>query len=207
MKDAAPTCSLFTIGHSGHSLDRFLKLLVVNGVTAVADVRSRPYSRFNPQFNREVLGNFLRSNRIYYVFLGDELGARRVEPECYVANKARYDRIVQLPTFQSGLTRVRNGLADHRIALMCAEKDPITCHRSILVCRHLRDGATTINHILEDGSLESGVSAESRLLGLLRLDMPELFGSREEMVERAYDAQAEKIAYVRSGEPSDDQGV
>src|SRR4051812_41051246 len=91
--------TIFSVGHSDHNIQRFIDLLLHNGISAVADVRSMPYSRFNPQFNREQLKAALKAVRIRYVFLGDELGARRSEPECYVEGKARYELIARTPRF------------------------------------------------------------------------------------------------------------
>ncbi len=187
---------LFTVGHSDHSLDHFVSMLRNFDVTAVADVRSSPFSRFTPQFNEEVVRAFLKKSRIYYVPLGAELGARRVEQECYVEKKARYELIAKTPMFERGLDRLRHGLEQHRIALMCAEKDPITCHRAILVARHLRSPQLEIAHILANGALEESRGIEDRLLDLLRASEGDLFGDRQALVERAYDLQAEKIAYV-----------
>lgn len=130
--------SLFTIGHSDHDIDRFLDLLREYHVDAVADVRSQPYSRHQPQFNRESLAEAVKTIDAKYVFLGRELGARRLEPESYDGNRARYDLIRHLPAFQEGLARIQRGVESNRIALLCAEKDPVTCHRTILVCRELR---------------------------------------------------------------------
>ena len=62
---------IFTVGHSTHSIQDFMKLLKSRGITAIADVRSAPYSRFQPQFNREVLTKSLKDSGIEYVFLGD----------------------------------------------------------------------------------------------------------------------------------------
>lgn len=197
------TRTLFTIGHSNHELDRFAELLRQHNVTAIADVRSSPYSRFNPQFNRDVLEAALRRRGVRYVFVGDELGARRSETDCYVDRKARYDLIAKTPEFAEGLARIRRGLADHQVALMCAEKDPLTCHRTILICRHLRGFAIEIAHILEDGSLESMQQAEDRLLALMRVPSQDLFRGKDELIEEAYDKQAEKIAYVEP-EPAPD---
>ncbi|MBI3517409.1 MAG: DUF488 domain-containing protein, partial [Proteobacteria bacterium] len=123
---------LLTVGHSNHPVERFLALLTRHGVTALGDVRSFPRSRFNPQFNRERLDAALREHGIGYVFLGDALGGKRddVAARDYVAMAAA-------PAFQAGLARVREGAARHRVALMCAEKDPLDCHRFVLVCRHL----------------------------------------------------------------------
>ena len=128
---------VFTIGHSTHPPERFLALLRQHGITALCDVRSRPYSRLNGQFNRENLQESLRESGITYVFLGKELGARSEDASCYVRGKVQYDHLARTELFKKGLDRVRQGMKDYRIALMCAEKDPLVCHRAILVARHL----------------------------------------------------------------------
>ncbi|HDZ91544.1 MAG: DUF488 domain-containing protein [Deltaproteobacteria bacterium] len=188
---------LYTIGHSTHSLDSFIELLSMHGITAVCDVRSAPYSRFNPQFNRETLQEELKKNRIAYVFLGRELGPRSDDPACYVENKVDYNLLSRTGLFQEGLKRVRQGMGAYRIALMCAEKDPIICHRTILVCRHLRARGVRIRHILEDGAIEENDQAIGRLLRILKLPERDLFHSPMEMIEQAYDQQARKIAHRR----------
>ena len=193
------TKELFTIGHSNHRMFDFLRLVRSHGVNALVDVRSHPYSRLHPQFNRKVLAADLRKAKIAYVFLGQELGARRVETACYVDGRADYGSIAELPIFQEGLKRVREGIRQYRITLMCAERDPIDCHRVILVCRHLRKEGITLKHIREDGSLETHADLETRLVDRLEIE-PDLFnGTRdfERLVEKAYDIQGEKIAYVR----------
>lgn len=195
MGEARPT--LLTIGHSAHDLDAFLRLLVKHAVTAIADVRSQPYSRMYPQFNRETLAAALRSAGVQYVYLGKELGARRDERAAYRDGQARYELIRPLPAFREGLERVRRGLASHRIALLCAEKDPLTCHRAILVCRELR-GELEISHIREDGSLESTAQLELRLLDAVGLAPENLFCTRAELIEQAYDLHAVRIAYTES---------
>lgn len=193
---AAPTRpTVFTVGHSNLELPAFLALLSKHQVEAVADVRSSPFSKYVPQFNRDVLEIALRKANVRYVPMGRELGARRGEPECYVESKARYELIAKAPLFQEGLERVRKGAEKFRLAMMCAEKDPLTCHRTILVCRHLKP-ALDIRHILEDGSLESADQAEERLLDLLGLPAGDLFQSKADFIEQAYDKQGEKIAYV-----------
>jgi uncharacterized protein (DUF488 family) len=194
MSDRAARPSLFTIGHSNHEMEAFVALLNQHGVTAIADVRSQPYSRFTPQFNREVLAEALKRVGIRYVYFGRELGARRSERESYRAGQARYELIKELPAFREGLDRIRRGVGTQRIALMCAEKDPITCHRTVLVCRQLR-ADLDIGHILDDGTIETNEQAESRLLDLAGLPPGNLFQPRAELVEQAYDAQADKIAY------------
>ena len=115
-------CTVLTIGHSTHALEAFVALLQEHYVNAVADVRSAPYSRFNPQFNREPLAEALGSEAIRYVFLGDALGGRSDDPACYEGGRIRYDRVAATQSFRSGLTRVVQGAARYRIALMCAEE-------------------------------------------------------------------------------------
>src|SRR5262245_42911466 len=100
MTPLAPT--IYTIGHSNHPLERFIGLLQENNITAVANVRSNPYSRHNPQYNREQLASALRDRGIAYVFVGKELGARSDDPGCYVDGKVQYGRLSQTPLFQAG---------------------------------------------------------------------------------------------------------
>jgi uncharacterized protein (DUF488 family) len=194
---------VLTIGHSVHPIEKFIELLTMHGITALCDVRSSPYSRFTPQFNRELLKTELAKHRIAYIYLGAELGPRSGDPTCYVNGKVRYDRLAGTDLFQQGLQRLEKGMASYRIALMCAEKDPIVCHRMILVCRQLSANGILISHIREDGSLEDHRSAEARLLGLLKIPKEDLFSTPEEQVSRAYDLQGEKIAYAIQEEEKD----
>jgi uncharacterized protein (DUF488 family) len=190
---------LFTIGHSTQSWEQFLSLLLQHRIGAVGDVRSSPYSARLPQFNREILDQALRSANIRYVFLGNELGARRAERECYVAGVARYDHIARTDAFRLGLERVRSGAGRFRLALMCAEKDPLECHRTILICRQLRD-QMSISHILSHGEIETQADAESRLLAEERIPADDLFASRAQLLATAYDRRGDKIAYHECGE-------
>jgi uncharacterized protein (DUF488 family) len=156
---------LFTIGHSNHSIEAFILLLEQQGIKAVADVRSHPFSRYLPHFNKSEITASLSAVGIRYVFLGKELGARPEDLSCYdTGGKALYDRIAATPIFASGIQRLLKGAANYKISLMCAEKDPITCHRTILVCHKLKEFNLQINHILSDGSLESHQDVEARLL-------------------------------------------
>jgi uncharacterized protein (DUF488 family) len=193
---------VFTIGHSNHAIEHFLGLLTAHGITLVADVRSNPYSEYSPQFNRELMQQKLRGAGVEYVFLGRELGARRTEEGCYVDGRAKYDVIRGLPAFRSGLDRVFQETERHRVSILCSEADPLTCHRTILVCPELKalHPDIKITHILGDGTMESHEHAEKRLIRLHKLQ-PELFGelnSTSGLIERAYDMQAERIAYKRS---------
>lgn len=186
---------LFTVGHSNRSIEEFIELLRFSDVSAVADVRSHPYSHRLPHFNRESISERLHDAGIAYVFLGEELGARRSESGCYVDGRAEYDLIEQTPLFQSGLDRVRQGAERYRVALMCAEMDPVTCHRSVLIAKALRS-EFEIRHIVSRDEIESHDEAERRLLRIWRLDHRDLFQNEAELLDDAYRRQAAEIAYV-----------
>ena len=191
---------LYTVGHSIHPLPQFLDLLKKHQISAVCDVRSTPYSRLHPHFNREPLRQELSRHRIAYVFLGEELGARSSDASCYDAEgRVQYDRIADTDAFRRGLGRVREGMKNYRVALMCVEKDPLTCHRTILVCRHLlREGDLSILHILDDGQTEPHQESERRLLKLTRMEQGDLFKNFHEQLEDAYDHQGRRIAFRES---------
>src|SRR5215475_3029226 len=108
--------TLYTIGHSNRSLEEFLEALKAHGITAIADVRSQPYSRMNPQFDREALSASLKAEGIAYVFLGKELGARSPDSSAYEDGKVQFERLARASIFQEGLDRVRQGMAQFRVA-------------------------------------------------------------------------------------------
>ncbi|MBD2137003.1 DUF488 domain-containing protein [Anabaena sp. FACHB-1237] len=213
---------IFTIGHSNHTIETFIELLQKHQVTALADVRSSPYSRRFPQFNQAALQAVLKNVNIAYVPLGNNLGARPQDRKCYVNGMARYDLIAATEAFKIGLTRVIQGSQKYQISLMCAEQDPIVCHRAILICPHLKNADKTadldILHIHKNGDLETNEELENRVLkqhNLYKL-LPDLLGksqqlslfdmsntqsldktfSRGELVEKAYQLHSEKVAYT-----------
>jgi len=200
--------TVFTIGHSTHTLERFIALLRQHEITALGDVRSKPYSRLNPQFNREDLKRSLRACDIAYVFLGQELGGRSQDPGCYERGKVQYDRLAQTESFRNGLRRVQEGVRKYRLAIMCAEKEPLECHRTILVARHLTALGLDVLHIHADGKLESHADALSRLAQMLNLSERDMFRSCEELLNDAYRRQEERIAYdSRSVDADEVRGV
>lgn len=188
---------ILTIGHSTQPVEEFVRLLQSHDVTALADVRSSPFSRHNPQFNRDALRATLKQVGVKYVFLGKELGARCEDEYCYVGNKVNYARLAQTELFQKGIQRVIEGAALHRIALMCAERDPLDCHRTILVSRELVARDAHVAHILSDGRLEEHSDSMSRLVKRLRLGGSDMFRSYVETVDEAYAIQGDAIAYDR----------
>lgn len=211
---------IFTIGHSNHTIETFIELLHQHQVTALADVRSSPYSRRFPQFNQSALKTALKTVNIAYVPLGDNLGARPRDRNCYINGMARYDLIAATEAFKVGLNRLIQGSEKYQISLMCAEQDPIVCHRAILICPHLKNAGLEIYHIHKNGDLESNEDLENRVLkqnNLYKLSADlennikqlSLFDlqpiqtlekplSRAELVEKAYQLQSEKVAYTET---------
>jgi len=188
--------TVFTVGHSTHSVSHFLSLLHKHEVTAVADVRSTPASRFTPQFNRDAVTRSLHEVDIKYAFLGKELGARTKDAACYVDGQVQYSRLAQTPAFVSGINRLLKGAQNERIAVMCTEQEPLDCHRCILVARTLEKHGITIDHIHGDGHIESHAMAMRRLMASFGLDQPELFRTPAERLQEALSRQEHRIAYV-----------
>ena len=191
--------AVYTIGHSKHALDEFVALLKQHGVTALADVRSTPYSRFNPQFNKDALERDLEPHGIKYVSLGRELGARSDDPGCYSGGRVQYGRLAQTALFKSGIERVERGAAEHRIALMCAEKEPLECHRTLLVSRALDSDGIAVSHILADGRLERHGDTMLRLLDIAGLPRDDLFRSQAELVAEALVRQEDRVDNAHLG--------
>lgn len=192
--------AVYTIGHSTHTLSKLLELLEQHAITAVCDVRSQPYSRMNPQFNREPLRDALRPAGIRYVFLGNELGARSNDKSCYRNGQVQYDRLACTDAFKRGLKRVREGSQSYRVALMCAERDPLHCHRTILVARHLAEEGVQVRHILANGQVEDHEQTLDRLLTNLKLQQDDMFRSNADIASEAYRIQGETIAYREKSE-------
>lgn len=188
--------TVFTIGHSTHSFRTLVALLRRHGVTVLGDVRSTPYSRLNPQFNRETLKQQLLTHNIKYVFLGRELGARSDDRSCYENGRVQYKRLAHTDLFCHGIERVIHGANEHHIALMCAEREPLACHRTLLVARALVERGLEVKHILADGRLEPHEATMERLLDLVGLPRQDLFRSKEELIAEALVRQEEQIAYV-----------
>lgn len=196
---------LYTIGHSLHSIDQFIELLNSHDINCIVDVRSTPYSKFSPQFNINEFKKFLNINRKYYIFMGEEFGARRSESSLYDINGLLdFEKVIKSTFFQAGIKRVKSGLnKGYKIAFMCTEKDPLDCHRSILVGRAFHDEKFEVLNIHEDGSVENQNDLEERLLNLYFpernqtniFDILEGEKSKEELVIEAYRLRNKDIGY------------
>lgn len=186
---------LYTIGHSNHQIDEFIKLLNAHQISALVDVRSHPYSRHFPQFCKQEIKNSLMAAGIEYVYLGMELGARSNNPACYLNGKVQYDLLAKDPLFSKGIQRLLQGMEKFNIALMCAEKDPLQCHRAILVARQIFQQSISVQHIHADGSLENHADLEIRMMELNKISDVDMFRSKEEILQDAYKIHGQKIAY------------
>ena len=186
---------IYTLGHSNQSFESFLFLLTSHKIGALADVRSHPYSRTNPQFNRDELERELKFHGITYVFLGKELGARTDDRSCYKGGRVQYDSLARTDLFREGLRRVQRGMRKYRIALMCAEAEPLVCHRAILISRYLRELAIDVKHILKGGQTEDHDVSMERLLDILNLRENLVFRSKADLILEAYRIQSQQIAY------------
>jgi len=148
--------ALWTVGHSNHEFEAFVDLLRPQQIEFVVDVRSYPYSRFAPHFNREDLQPALKSAGLGYLFMGDELGGRPARDDQYDdEGHARYDLMSREPAFEQAIERLIDGAANHRIAILCSCGRPDECHRRLLVGKVLADRGVELNHILPDGGLET----------------------------------------------------
>ena len=150
---------LYTIGHSNQTLDSFVRLLKENYVQLLIDVRSYPFSRFAPQFNRESLDSALRDQMIYYRFAGKQLGGRPTGSEYYdQEGHVLYDRVASSEFFREGILQLKRVLGGYITAIMCSEENPTDCHRRLLISRVLAEDTIRIFHIRSGNMIEEEVS-------------------------------------------------
>jgi uncharacterized protein (DUF488 family) len=165
---------VFSIGHSNHSLEKFLDLLQRHRIEILVDVRSQPHSCYAKQFNADALRDAMTAAGIKYLFLGRELGGRPEGEEFYdEEGRVRYDRLAELLLFQQGIERLKQDAGQHRVAMMCSEEDPAVCHRHLLIARVLAEHRIAVEHIRGDGTRETYQDVCGDRQGLL-------FGEEEE---------------------------
>ncbi len=155
-RGATTVRALFSIGHSNHPLDTFLKLLGQQGIEVLVDARSHPYSRFAPHFDTGPLKSTVNGVGIKYLFLGKELGGRPEGGEFYDAEgHVLYSRVAESPLFLEGVARLEAGVTKYRVALLCSEEDPSHCHRRLLVGRVLAARGIVLDHIRGEGRVQT----------------------------------------------------
>jgi uncharacterized protein (DUF488 family) len=159
---------LLTIGHSNHTIEQFVQLLQDNGIQMVVDVRSSPYSRYNPHFNREFLESTLKHRQILYKYEGKDLGGRPPDPSCYkkrelpkkeegseldYLHEVDYPEVMRKAWFKKGIERLIALAEEQTTTILCSEEDPAQCHRHHLIVRYLFEAYpdVTVQHIRGDG--------------------------------------------------------
>ena len=146
---------LYTIGYGNRKINDFLKTLGQYKIEYLIDVRSKPFSKFQPEFNKNELNHFLKINNIKYVFMGDVLGGRPDDDTCYYDGKVDYEVIATKTFYRDGIDRLKTAHEKNLIiVLMCSELKPQDCHRSKLIGRTLSDAKINVQHIDENGSLK-----------------------------------------------------
>jgi uncharacterized protein (DUF488 family) len=190
-----PAFDLFTIGHSNIAAERFIAMLRSAGADAIVDVRSMPVSRFCPWFSGKNLTPLLAGEGMSYLFFGDALGGRPRDPSLYRDGVADYEAMAQQAGFRAGLDRLRAEAGRHRLCVMCSEREPLDCHRCLLVARALATQNVTIGHILHDGRVESQAATEKRLIELAGADGDLFATGQDERLAAAYRQRARVIAY------------
>jgi uncharacterized protein (DUF488 family) len=201
---------LFSIGHSNLEFPRFVQLLQQSGVCAIADVRSQPSSKWVPWCNRPNLEQQLGDYEIRYHFMGDLLGGRPRQANVYDSDgRVDYERVKTTPGFQRGLDRLSAALDDFRVAMLCSEEDPIDCHRGLLIASAIKERGIITTHIRSDGSLESQIEFEARVIEVTGVGAGILDGlfagslseeDHRQMLADAYRKQSQRKAFRLSPE-------
>lgn len=206
---------IYTVGHSTYNIDYFIKLLRINNINCIIDVRSTPYSKYGPQYNRESLKKSLNEKGIYYIYMGKEFGARRNNRELYTKEGYLDFEKTSIDTdFKDGVYRINQGInKGYRIAFMCTEKDPFDCHRCILVARQFKDAGLEVKNILPDGSCITQEEIEIRLLNKYFPDRNQvtLFNlvnndgiSEDKLIKDAYRLRNSEIGYKINGQEDEE---
>jgi uncharacterized protein (DUF488 family) len=186
---------VFTIGHSNHDITAFVNLLLANKIELLIDVRSTPYSKIYPHFNMSPLEVSLTNSSIKYIFLGNSLGGRSNSISDYSEGRVMYDRLAQKEEYISSINELISISAKYKTVLMCSEKEPLECHRALLISKSIEMHNVKIFHIHRDGHIESQSEAIQRLLKIWKLDTPNLFGEDIERIDEALAKQEGKYAY------------
>ena len=170
--------TLYTIGYCRYSPESFLDTMRKHDIGAVVDVRANPYSRTFSFYNQESINKFLRINSIYYLSFAKEFGGRPKDPGLYTDDKLDPEKFVASENFKRGTKRLAEGLGKFNVCLMCAQKDPIICHRAILVSHQFRMlyPDVKIIHITPE-KLETQAELDRRVLAKFHKGQAKLLGS------------------------------
>ena len=192
---------IFTIGYAGFEIENFIKVLKEHHINSLIDVRSSPFSKFHSDYNKPLLHKTLHERGIIYRNYNREFGARQENKMYYPNGYLDFSMFTRSRMFIEGMEKIIKAIPlGYRFVLMCSEKDPITCHRTIMVGKAFSDKGVSINHILSDGHIITQSDIETRLLDMYYPDRDQLtlFGEQlsiEEMIKNCYRFQNEKIGY------------
>lgn len=197
--------TLYTVGHSNQSQEDFLQMIQLHDIDCIADVRSVPASNYSPQFNQDALESFLRYHDVCYFFLGNELGARRIDA-LNEQGQVDFEQATHTPLFKHGVEHIQTLLQKHTVSLMCSEANPLECHRFALVARYFHEQGVCVQHILKDGTLINHSLLEKKMVRQYLkgrkpqlAEVDELFGTYtpEDQLHDAYRLKNKEIGYMQ----------
>ncbi|MCT4605739.1 MAG: DUF488 domain-containing protein [Marinisporobacter sp.] len=201
--------NIYTIGHTNYSIENFVKLIRLYNINCIVDVRSTPFSKYTPQFNRKDLKITLNQKGVHYIYMGIEFGARRNEQYLYTSQGyLDFEKTIKNKVFLQGVRRLVDGCEKgFNISLMCTEKDPFDCHRSIMVGKGLKDNGFDVKHIFPNGNVQTQEQIEQRLLdkyfkNRFQVSLESFFEKQmdeEEMIAEAYRKRNKEIGYEIGG--------
>lgn len=193
---------IYTVGHSTHTLEFFIDLLKTFSINCLVDVRSIAASAYNPQFNKESLSHFTKAIGITYLHFAKEFGARHTDPDLLDNDgKVDFELVRKSRSFRQGVERLWQGLEKgYVIALMCAESDPLDCHRFSMISMALEKNGFEVKHILKDKTIKTNAQLENQLLKKYekRIPQPDMFRPNvtlEDQLRVAYRLRNKEIAY------------
>ena len=201
---------IYTIGYTAFSIDEFIEVINSYGVNCVIDVRSSPFSAYYSDYNKDSLENVLKQHNILYRNYQKEFGARQTNPVFYSGDIVDFEKFIKSEQFMDGVSKVTKGIErGYTFALMCAEKDPINCHRSIMLGRGFSDCGFMVRHIISKTEYETQQEIEERLLEMYHQDRFQLSlfceGSSEAgLISDSYKKRNLEIGYNRNN--NDEQG-
>lgn len=180
---------IYTIGYGARTIEQLLAVLAAQQIAFVIDVRSAPYSRYKPEFNKDALQREIQTHQIRYTYMGDTLGGRPADPDCYRDDKVDYDRVRQMDFYWQGIRRVQQAFAQQlRVVLLCSEGKPENCHRSKLIGETLTELGIPVLHIDENDQLVDQAAVTARLTaGQLSLFGSHGFTSRKRYASKGED--------------------
>lgn len=193
---------IYTVGHSTHPIEFFLKLLQAYSVNCLIDVRSVAASSYNPQYNKEPLSNFLKANGITYMHFAGEFGARHTDPDLLDdEGKVNFELVRKSWHFKNGVDRLWQEVdKGFTIALMCSESEPFDCHRFSMISIALEKDSFEVKHILKDKTTKTNAQIENQLLKKYekKIPQPDMFQpdiTLDDQLKAAYRLRNKEIAY------------